>query len=111
MVNKNRIAMATDNAQKRTSLLEEEPDLIDRIFDYLVAEVPTMRCAGGRQLTEMKKAVRAEFSGSQVYLRKRPTDLAHQVLRHFNGRNASEVARRLGISKATVYRYLKQPGN
>ena len=36
--------------------------------------------------------------------------LATQVLSLFNGRNATEVARCLNISRATVYRLLKQPG-
>jgi DNA-directed RNA polymerase specialized sigma subunit len=32
------------------------------------------------------------------------------VARLFNGRNATEVARVLKISRITVYRLLKQPG-
>jgi len=35
---------------------------------------------------------------------------ARKVLALFNGRNAREVARKLGISRTSVYRYLKQPG-
>ena len=34
-----------------------------------------------------------------------------EVLRVFNGRNAAEVARRLGIGRATVYRIIKQEGS
>ena len=53
----------------------------------------------------------AEFAGEEVYIPKRNSkDVAAEVLRLFNGRNATEVARRLGIHRATVYRYLKQPG-
>ena len=32
------------------------------------------------------------------------------VLAHFNGRNVSEVARKLDISRATVYRMLRVAG-
>ena len=33
-----------------------------------------------------------------------------EVLRTFNSRNATELARRLQVSRATVYRWIKQPG-
>lgn len=33
-----------------------------------------------------------------------------QVKRMFNGKNATEIARILGIGRATVYRILKRPG-
>lgn len=33
-----------------------------------------------------------------------------QVRRMFNGRNATEIARKIGISRATVYRILKTSG-
>jgi DNA-directed RNA polymerase specialized sigma subunit len=36
--------------------------------------------------------------------------MARKALALFNGRNAREVARRLGISRPHVYRLLKQPG-
>ena len=35
---------------------------------------------------------------------------ARQVLRLFNGCNATEVARELNVGRATVYRVLKQAG-
>lgn len=85
-----------------------EPDLVDRIFDYLTAEFPQM--AGDvDKVRRAQEAVRAEFAGEEVYIQKRSSkDLAAEVLRLFNGRNASEVARRLKIGRATVYRYIKQ---
>lgn len=92
-----------------------DPDLVDRIFEYLVAEVPAMKEAAelGR-LAEMKLAVRHEFSGDRQNIGRRTEagrrDLAGSVLAMFNGRNASEVGRRLGVSRATVYRMLKQAG-
>lgn len=92
------------------ALLQAEPDLADRIFDYVVELVPEIRL---RQ-AEIKTAIREEFAGERIYVAKRvPGErerVALQVLALFNGRNATEVARRLQIHRATVYRMLKQPG-
>lgn len=99
---------ATPPPKDLQALLAAQPDLVDRIFDYLLAEFPQL---GGAGFAKAKQAVRAEFAGEEVYIAKRGNeDLAAEVLRLFNGRNATEVARRLGIHRATVYRYLKQPG-
>lgn len=88
-------------------LIAAEPDLVDRIFDYLLKEVPEFRDAAQR----VKNAVRAEFAGEECYIQGRPREATtQQVLALFNGRNATEVARSLGISRATVYRTIKQPG-
>lgn len=92
------------------ALLQAEPDLVDRIFDYVVALVPEI----GERQTEIKRALRDEFACEEAYIRRHDVDqrsqLAANVLRLFNGRNATEVARVLRIHRATVYRYLKQPG-
>jgi DNA-binding NtrC family response regulator len=60
------------------------------------------------------KALRSHFKGNTYYVAAtEPTDsaaAARQVLAKFNGRNPREVARELGVSRATVYRRLKQPG-
>lgn len=88
-----------------------DPDLVDRIFEYLLAEFPQI---AGPRLEESKRAVRDEFRGARSYIASRgPTErqqLAQQVLSLFDGRNASEVARRLQIGRTTVYRLLKQSG-
>ena len=67
-----------------------------------------------RTVAEIKRAVRDEFAGERVYVQRRRADdispLAAEVLKLFNGRNATEVARQLRVSRATVYRMLKQPG-
>lgn len=92
------------------ALLDAEPDLVDRIFEYLLSEFPQLAGDAAR-VRKAQSAVRAEFAGEEVYIPKRASrDLASEVLQYFNGRNATEVARRLGISRRTVYRYLKQPG-
>ena len=97
-----------------------DPDLVDRIFDYILSDpVLAEAIRKGAQtektsVAKLKKAVRAEFRGEECYIAGRPAtarqELVAQVLSLFNGRNATEVARRLGIHKATVYRALKQPG-
>lgn len=89
-------------------LIEQDPDLVDRIFEYILAEFPQVKDKSG----ELKAAVRSEFQGEECYIRGRSLtereQLVQQVLALFNGRNASEVARRLGIGRATVYRLIKQ---
>jgi plasmid stabilization system protein ParE len=87
-----------------------QADLIDAVISYVVSIHPEL----GTQRDDMTEALRAEFGGQRWYVSARPeTDRqrkARQVLETFNGRNAREVARTLQISRATVYRILKQPG-
>ena len=105
--------MATSKAKPKPHVLSAkfaDPDLVDRIFDYVLQVLPEL---AGRHV-EIKKSIRAEFASEEAYIRRRSVDeedpLAHQILQIFNGRNATEVARALGVSRATVYRKLKQPG-
>lgn len=96
---------------KLDQMIAADPDFVDRIFDYLLAEFPQI---AGPQVEQTKKAMRQEFAGERVFIRQKTlTDrqkMVTGILQHFNGRNASEVARRLNISRATVYRVLKQQG-
>lgn len=86
-------------------------DFVDRVFNYLGREYPELI---GARMDELKAAVRTEFYGEIGYVSARSSldrhRQAQKVLALFNGRNAREVARELGISRATVYRALKQPG-
>ena len=95
-------------------LIAAAPDLVDRIFDYLMAEFPQIAGLPPDKIDHTKAAVRSEFRGEECYIAARPPTARQQtvtqVLALFNGRNATEVARRLQISRATVYRVLKQPG-
>lgn len=88
-----------------------EPDVVDRIFDYIVEQFPEIAAA---RIEQLKHATREEFRGAQHYIASRsPTarqQRVEEVLKLFNGRNATEIARRLDISRATVYRWVKQPG-
>jgi len=103
-------------------LVQDDPDLLDRIFDYLTSDAHLKQALqhlgpdgdNGAELIEKIKAnVRREFGGETAYIPKKPrtTDgqvKMQQVLALFNGRNATEVARRLQITRRTVYRYIKQ---
>lgn len=100
-------------------ILQAEPDLVDRIFDYILSDpvlaqaIEKSAMAQKNTVPKLKAAVRAEFKGEECYIAGRPAsarqELVVKVLSLFNGRNASEVARQLNIGRATVYRCLKQP--
>lgn len=64
---------------------------------------------------DIGRVIRGEWGGERVYIPARTASnirlrRARQVLKLFNGRNATEVARQLQCSRATVYRALKQAG-
>lgn len=103
--------MPKKNTPTLQQLTQDDSDLVDRIFEYLLAEFPQI---AGPQFEGAKSAVREEFRGEDVYIAARPMTerrrLAQDILALFNGRNASEVARRLQCSRATVYRAIKQAG-
>jgi Mor family transcriptional regulator len=87
-----------------------DPDLVDRLFQAILEQFPEI---GGR-VVQVKQDLRKQYGGSEHYVRK--TDVqtkeqrAAELLRIFDGRNATETARILGIGRATVYRCIKQPG-
>jgi AraC-like DNA-binding protein len=96
---------------KLDALVVAEPDLVDRIFAFILEEHPALadRCA------ELKAAVRAEFRGEECYIRGRPETERQELVAEvfaltFNGKGRRAVARQLGISPSTVSRMLKQPG-
>ena len=107
----------TTSTPELDARLQADPDLVDRIFDYIFSD-PSMAGAlqtmagGQKKVGQLKTAVRAEFRGEECYIASRPAtarqEQVAQVLALFNGRNATEVARRLGIGRATVYRIIKQ---
>jgi Mor family transcriptional regulator len=107
-------AMSTRSpTPKLDAIIAGNPDMVDRIFEYLLTEVPEILAhVAGDRLELAKQAVRDEFAGQETYIPVRPAgsseQLAFEVLSLFNGRNATEVARQLDISRATVYRKLKQ---
>lgn len=90
---------------------DETGDLLEQIFAMLCVVLPELAAAPPERIEAVKRMIRVEYAGDRVYLRKRTVVLRRaDVFERFNGRNATEVARELGISRATVYRLLKQPG-
>lgn len=89
------------------------PDLVDRMFEYLIDLLPELR-GSPAAVERVEQQLRSEFAGQDVYIPARSlvgkAEERREVLRLWNGRNATSVARALGISRATVYRHLKQPG-
>jgi DNA-binding NarL/FixJ family response regulator len=89
---------------------DDPDDLIERMVAYLIAIAPNLASKRKAITADMRK----EFGGQRWYVHSRqPTERQQRIadiLSHFNGRNASEVARKLKVSRATVYRYIKQPG-
>ena len=104
----------TDKPSKFTASNPVNPDLVDRIFEYIFSDPVLAAAIEKSSVSNIKAAVRAEFHGEECYIASRPytarQKIVSDVLALFNGRNATEVARRLGISRATVYRSLKQAG-
>lgn len=92
-----------------------DPDIVERLFAYMLELLPeTARPAVEAKRIEIKRGLRKEFGGQRgLYVRTSDeeidADAVAQVLAIFNGRNATEVARRLNISRATVFRVIKQP--
>jgi Mor family transcriptional regulator len=101
----------TSSTPQLDAYITAQPDLVDRIFDYLLGEFPQL---AGKKFEGVKKDLREEFAGQDVYIPHHPPterqERVRKVLELFNGRNAAEVARRLNISRAQVYRDLKQAG-
>lgn len=89
----------------------DNPDLVDAIFQYLGEAFPEL----APQLTKLEDEVRTEFRGIEIYIPRRSLarrrKLTEDVLSMFNGRNATEIARKLGIGRTTVYRIIKQAGS
>lgn len=111
--------MPPEKALAIDAMTRAQPDLVDRIFEYILSDpvlaeaIRTQAAVQNATIPKLKAAVRSEFVGERCYINGRPgtarQERVAQVLSLFDGRNATEVARSLGISRATVYRYLKQP--
>lgn len=96
-------------AATRVQQPPSDEDLITAVLDYLCQRLPD----AAAHRADWEAALRADFGGRRHYVPTKPAatrdQLAQQILALYNGRNASQIARRLRIGRATVYRVLKQP--
>lgn len=105
--------MMTEQAKPRKrSPKNVEPQKVNR--DDFVSEMLSViasRCPEVRgSLPEIEAWARARFGGMKWYaasFRDRQ-ELVQKIRQDFNGRNISELAKRYGVSRRTIYRYLTQ---
>ena len=89
----------------------EQSDLLEQFVDQLYEAVPDLNPNDRERIEAFAERMRLEHGGGETYIRKRVAGTRRErALALFNGRNTTEVARELGVSRATVYRLLKQPG-
>lgn len=92
-----------------TEEADRQRDLVTAMFDLLEETHPDV-IKPHRDVLEAD--VRHYMKGARGTIMDKPDSetRARRVLALFNGRNAREVARKLGIGKTSVYRYIKQAG-
>lgn len=92
-----------------TEEADRQRDLVTAMFDLLEETHPDV-IKPHRDILEAD--VRHYMKGARGTIMDKPDSetRARRVLALFNGRNAREVARKLGIGKTSVYRYIKQAG-
>lgn len=88
---------------------ESQRDLVTAMFDLLEETHPEVIKP---HRMDLEADIRHYMKGARGTVLEKPDSetRAKRVLSLFNGRNAREVARKLGIGRASVYRYLKQAG-
>lgn len=98
---------------KKIQVKESEPDVVDKIFEYLSEQIPKFNDLSEEEIENLKMDVREEFSGKHYVKTNRAKNrekIGGRVLAMFNGRNTHELARIFNISPSTVRRIIRQPG-
>ena len=93
-------------------MIEFTEDLHTRITSAL-ERLGVSAEVSGMVSTEIVTDLNRTWRGERVYLGAKELERAkvrEEVCSRFNGRNARELARELGIGRATVYRIIKPPG-
>ena len=95
--------------QPAAPINDKEPDLVAGMMRMLKAISPDI----DTQVLKIVEAnLREEFGGRVSYVKStRVAELeakAELARRLFNGRNPRELARQLGVGRATVYRWVKK---
>lgn len=107
--NGERMSIGPTKSTKKRHEQAEQPDVIDELFVILLELLPEI----ANYEEQARRRLRLHFGGEKHYIKKRDASTkvtTEDVLRLFNGQNATAVARVLGCSRPTVYRKLKQPG-
>lgn len=104
-------ALSLFSGQSDDAMARADHDFVEGLLDLLCSVKPMTR----EERRAAGAAVRAHYGAGRYYVAAKGPDedareLARKVLSNFNGRNAREVARKLGIGKTTVYRVIKQSG-
>lgn len=82
---------------------QAEPDIVDRMVALITDARPDLI----DEMMSIAEKLRQEVGGERVYVRRR-RDLAAVIIEQFDGRNATQLARALGIGRTTVYRHLRK---
>lgn len=119
MIARNRSEHLQTELQPEVETMGAGGDFVDLFFSYVSAISPGFADDVENEnvnLEEVKHAIRLEFGGRENYVRsfsavdkkEVANKKSKEVLRLFDGKNANEIAQKLGISRSTVYRYLKK---
>jgi CRP-like cAMP-binding protein len=95
-------------------LIERDPDIVDRMFDYLLQQMPELAGRAG-ELAKAERALRTEFRRHRgLHVRSPKSDetaeIRAKVQAYPIGTSKNAIARDLGISRMTVYRILAAAG-
>ena len=97
------------------SIIRRDPDIVDRMFDYLLSTMPDLR-ERAAELAKAEHQLRSEFRASRGLHVRAPArdderdEMRRQVLEFPPTTSAREVARRVGVSRSTVCRYRHDAG-
>jgi hypothetical protein len=72
----------TSSTPQLDALHRAQPDLVDRIFDYLLGEFPQL---AGKKFEGVKKDLREEFAGQDVYIPHHPPTERQERVRKVSG--------------------------
>ncbi|MEY4906715.1 MAG: hypothetical protein RL260_433 [Pseudomonadota bacterium] len=89
-------------------IIQRDPDIVDRMFDYLLQQMPELAGRAG-ELAKAERALRTEFRASRGLHVRSPRDderveILEQVRNYPIGTSNGAIARQLGVSRETVRR-------
>jgi Mor family transcriptional regulator len=86
--------------------MKDRKNILARILERVREIEPTIT---EDKLQTIEETIRLEYGGSEHYIPKETSaKRTNEIQKQFNGRNISEVAETLGISRRSVYRRIKR---